>query len=121
MLHTNQAELNQLYGTFCRVWAAGGQATLITTSSGGKVTAKLELELGSLSTNTFSGVGATILAIEGLLLRLSLEHQPNSLILKRLQLLLHQKELILQSAADRARREINHHLHVGIFWSSCLR
>ena len=50
----------------------------------------------SLSTNTFSGVGAAILAIEGLLLRLSLEHQPNSLILKRLQLLLHQKKLILQ-------------------------
>ena len=46
MLHTNQAELNQLYGTFCRVWAAGGQATLTTTSLGGKVTAKLELELG---------------------------------------------------------------------------
>ena len=45
MLHTNQAELNQLYGTFCRVWAAGGQATLTTTSLGGKVTAKLELEL----------------------------------------------------------------------------
>ena len=42
MLHTNQAELNQLYGTFCRVWAAGGQATLTTTSLGGKVTAKLE-------------------------------------------------------------------------------
>ena len=32
MLHTNQAELNQLYGTFCRVWVAGGQATLTTTS-----------------------------------------------------------------------------------------
>ena len=46
MLHTNQAELNQIYGTFCRVWAAGGQATLTTTSLGGKVTAKLELELG---------------------------------------------------------------------------
>ena len=46
MLHTNQAELNQLYGTFCRVWAAGGQATLTTSSLGGKVTAKLELELG---------------------------------------------------------------------------
>ena len=46
MLHTNQAELNQIYGTFCRVWAAGGQATLTTTSLGFKVTAKLELELG---------------------------------------------------------------------------
>ena len=46
MLHTYRGELNQLYDTFCRVWAAGGQATLTTTSSEGKVTAKLELELG---------------------------------------------------------------------------
>ena len=46
MLHTNLGELNQLYDTFCRVWAAGGQATLTTTSQGGKKTAKLELELG---------------------------------------------------------------------------
>ena len=46
MLHTNHGELNQLYNTFCRVWAAGGQATLTTTSFEGKVTAKLELELG---------------------------------------------------------------------------
>ena len=46
MLDTNCGELNQLYDTFCRVWAAGGQATLTTTSLGGKVTAKLELELG---------------------------------------------------------------------------
>ena len=48
MLHTNQAELNQLYGTFCRVWAAGGQATLTTSSLGRKVTAKLEIELDQL-------------------------------------------------------------------------
>ena len=46
MLHINQGELNQLYDTFCRVWAAGGQATLTTTSLGGKVTAKLDIELG---------------------------------------------------------------------------
>ena len=47
MLHTNQAELNQLYDTYCRVWAAGGQATLTTTTSlEGKLTAKLEVELG---------------------------------------------------------------------------
>ena len=46
MQHTNLGELNQLYDTFCRVWAAGGQATLTTTSLEGKVTAKLELELG---------------------------------------------------------------------------
>ena len=31
----HQAELNQLYGTFCRVWAAGGQDTLTTISLGG--------------------------------------------------------------------------------------
>ena len=46
MQHTNQAELNQLYGTFCRVWAAGGQATFSTTSLEGIVTAKLEVKLG---------------------------------------------------------------------------
>ena len=46
MLHINRGELNQLYDTFCRVWAAGGQATLTTTSLAGMVTAKLEVELG---------------------------------------------------------------------------
>ena len=46
MLHTNRGELNQLYNTFCRVWAAGGQATLTTSSLDGKLTAKLEIELG---------------------------------------------------------------------------
>ena len=46
MLHTNCGELNQLYNTFCRVWAAGGQATLTTSSLDGKLTAKLEIELG---------------------------------------------------------------------------
>ena len=49
MLHTNQAELDQLYGNFCRVWAAGGQATLTTTSMEGIVTAKLEVKLGQAS------------------------------------------------------------------------
>ena len=38
--------MNQLYGTFCRVWAAGGQATFSTTSLEGIVTAKLEVKLG---------------------------------------------------------------------------
>ena len=46
MLHTNRGELNQLYNTFCHVWAAGGQATLTTSSLDGKLTAKLEIELG---------------------------------------------------------------------------
>ena len=46
MLHTNQAELNQLYDTYCRVWAAGGQASLTTSSLAGMVTAKLEVQLG---------------------------------------------------------------------------
>ena len=91
---------NQRQGAFLRVWAGGGEATLATTSLGGKVTAKLELELGQPFYKHFlwswSCSPVTILAIEGLLLRLSLEHQPNSLILKRLQLLLHQKKLILQ-------------------------
>ena len=38
--------MNQLYDTFCRVWAAGGQATLTTSSLAGMVTAKLEVQLG---------------------------------------------------------------------------
>ena len=46
MLHSNQAELNQLYDSFCRAWSSGCQATLTTTCSDGKVIAKLELQLG---------------------------------------------------------------------------
>ena len=46
MFHANRGELNQLYDTFCRVWAAGGQATLTTTSLEGQVTAKLDIKLG---------------------------------------------------------------------------
>ena len=46
MLHINRGELNQLYDTFCRVWAAGGQASLTTSSLAGMVTAKLEVQLG---------------------------------------------------------------------------
>ena len=49
MLHTNQAEMNMLYDSFCRLWANGSNASLSTTCSGGKVTAKLEVELGKPS------------------------------------------------------------------------
>ena len=62
MQHTNQAELNQLYGTFCRVWAAGGQATLSTTSLEDIVTAKLEVKLGQLGRGGLTKVIQEVLA-----------------------------------------------------------
>ena len=46
MIHTNTAELNQLYSTFNRVWGAGGNAVLNLKTEDGKVTATLELQLG---------------------------------------------------------------------------
>ena len=46
MLHTNRGELALLFDTFCRVWGAGGQATLTTTTKDGQVQANLELQLG---------------------------------------------------------------------------
>ena len=46
MLHTNRGEFALLVDTFCRVWGAGGQATLTTTTKDGQVQAKLELQLG---------------------------------------------------------------------------
>ena len=46
MLHTNRGELALLVDTFCRVWGAGGQATLTTTTKDGQVQANLELQLG---------------------------------------------------------------------------
>ena len=47
MLHTNRGELQLLMNTFCRIWEAGGQATLTTSTEGGELKAKLELQLGS--------------------------------------------------------------------------
>ena len=49
MLHTNRGELQLLFDTFCRVWGAGGQATLTTTTQGGKLKANLEIQVGSPS------------------------------------------------------------------------
>ena len=46
MIHSNTAELNQLYSTFNRVWGAGGNASLNLKTVDGKVTALLELQLG---------------------------------------------------------------------------
>ena len=46
ILHTNRGELALLVDTFCRVWEAGGQATLTTTTKDGQVQANLELQLG---------------------------------------------------------------------------
>ena len=49
MLHTNRGELQLLFDTFCRVWGAGGQATLTTTTKGGELKANLEIQVGSPS------------------------------------------------------------------------
>ena len=46
MLHTNCGELALLFDTFCRIWRAGGQATLTTSTKDGQVQANLELQLG---------------------------------------------------------------------------
>ena len=46
MIHSNTAELYQLYSTFNRVWGAGGNAVLNLKTEDGKVTATLELQLG---------------------------------------------------------------------------
>ena len=51
MLHTNHGELALIFDTFCRVWGAGGQATLTTRTEGGKLRANLELQLGSPATS----------------------------------------------------------------------
>ena len=47
MLHTNRGELQLLMNTFCRIWEASGQATLTTSTEGGELKAKLEIQLGS--------------------------------------------------------------------------
>ena len=47
MLHTNRGELQLLMNTYCRIWEAGGQATLTTSTDGGELKAKLEIQLGS--------------------------------------------------------------------------
>ena len=47
MLHTNCVELQLLVNTYCRIWEAGGQATLTTSTEGGELKAKLEIQLGS--------------------------------------------------------------------------
>ena len=46
MLHTNCGELALLFDTYCRVWRAGGQASLTTSTKDGLVEANLKLELG---------------------------------------------------------------------------
>ena len=46
MLHTNHGELFRIFDTFCRVWKAGGQATLTTSTEGGLLKANLDIQLG---------------------------------------------------------------------------
>ena len=46
MLHTNCGELALLFDTYCRVWRAGGQASLTTSTKDGLVEANLKIQLG---------------------------------------------------------------------------
>ena len=46
MIHTNHGELIRIFDTFCRVWQAGGQATLTTSTEGGLLKANLDIQLG---------------------------------------------------------------------------
>ena len=46
MLHTNHGELLRIFDTFCRVWRAGGQATLTTSTEGGLLKANMDIQLG---------------------------------------------------------------------------
>ena len=46
MLHTNYGELCRIFDTFCRVWRAGGQATLTTSTEGGLLKANMDIQLG---------------------------------------------------------------------------
>ena len=46
MIHTNHGELSHIFDTFCRVWRAGGQATLTTYTEGGLLKANLDIQLG---------------------------------------------------------------------------
>ena len=45
MIHTNHGELFRIFDTFCRVWGAGGQATLTTTTEGRMLKANLDIQL----------------------------------------------------------------------------
>ena len=46
MQHTNHGEIYRIFGIFCRVWRAGGQATLTTSTEAGRVKTNLEIQLG---------------------------------------------------------------------------
>ena len=46
MIHTNHGELLRIFDTYCRVWKAGGQATLTTSTEGGLLKANLDIQLG---------------------------------------------------------------------------
>ena len=48
MLHTNQAELDQLYSTFCRVWTSRGKATMTASTLYGRLSVKFDFELGTM-------------------------------------------------------------------------
>ena len=48
MLHTNQAELDQLYSTFCRVWTSRGKATMTASTLDGRLLVKFDFELGTM-------------------------------------------------------------------------
>jgi hypothetical protein len=45
MLYTNHGELFRIFDTFCRMWKAGRQATLTTSTEGGMLKANLDIQL----------------------------------------------------------------------------
>ena len=46
MLYTNHGELFRIFDTFCRMWKAGRQATLTTSTEGGMLKANMVIQLG---------------------------------------------------------------------------
>ena len=46
MLYTNHGELFRIFDTFCRMWKAGRQATLTTSTEGGMLKDNLDIQLG---------------------------------------------------------------------------
>ena len=65
MIHTNHGELIRIFDTYCRVWGAGGQATLTTSTKGGLLTANLDIQLGPPTAACPIAVTAVINLVEG--------------------------------------------------------
>ena len=55
MIHTNHGELLRIFDTYCRVWKAGGQATLTTSTKGGLLKANLDNLINFFAKIRFEG------------------------------------------------------------------